>query len=118
MSPLDRLPDGTQLQDCTGLLDTPRLAYILTACSTLTHPAAMAANLGMAGNSQMLMQQQQQTNNSHRQMQQLVYGRLVQNTPPITGGWQSGMQINDRLGKTMNLYVCCHFIVCFRLYFF
>lgn len=63
----------------------------------------MAANMGMAGNSQLLMQQQQ-NNNNQRQMQQLVYSQLVANTPAIPGGgWQSGMPINERLGKTLNL---------------
>lgn len=63
----------------------------------------MAANMGMAGNSHLLMQQQQ-NNNNQRQMQQIVYNHLVQNTPAITGGgWQAGIPINDRLGKTLNL---------------
>lgn len=64
----------------------------------------MAANMGMAGNGHLLMQQQQ--TNNQRQLQQAVYSRLVQNTPAIPpGGWQAGVQINDRLGKTVNLYV-------------
>jgi hypothetical protein len=72
----------------------------------------MAANMGMAGNSHLLMQQQQNNNSNQRQLQHIVYTRLVQNTPAIQpGGWQAGVQINDRLGKTVNLYVPCHFIV-------
>ncbi|KAB5570425.1 hypothetical protein GE09DRAFT_707372 [Coniochaeta sp. 2T2.1] len=65
----------------------------------------MAANMGMAGNGHLMMQQQQQQNNNNRQrqLQQTVYTALVQNTPVIPGGWQQGIQINDRLGKTMNL---------------
>lgn len=66
----------------------------------------MAANMGMAGNGHLLMQQQQQNSQNQRTLQQVVYSRLVQNTPAIPpGGWQAGMQINDRLGKTVNLYV-------------
>jgi hypothetical protein len=68
----------------------------------------MAANMGMAGNGHLLMQQQQQQqqSNGQRQLQQHVYAHLVQNTPAIQpGGWQAGLQINDRLGKIMTLYV-------------
>lgn len=76
----------------------------------------MAANMGMAGNGHLLMQQQQ---NNQRQMQQIVYNQLVQNTPQIaSGGWQSAVQINDRLGKTVNLYVCfwSFSLSCFKMF--
>jgi hypothetical protein len=67
----------------------------------------MAANMGMAGNSHMLVQQpQQQQQHNQRQLQQHVYAALVQSTQGIPpGGWQAGIQITDRMGKTMNLYV-------------
>jgi len=80
----------------------------------------MAANMGMAGNGHLLMQQQQQQqqqqNTGQRQLHQHVYTALVQNAAAVQpGGWQSGVQINDRLGKTVNLYVSRYFIVGFVL---
>jgi hypothetical protein len=67
----------------------------------------MAANMGMGGNSHLLMQQRQQQNtNDQMAMQQMVYQQLVQNTPAVpANGWQANMTINDRLGKTTNLFV-------------
>jgi hypothetical protein len=62
----------------------------------------MAANMQMGGNGHLMMQQQQ--SQSQRQLQQIVYNNLISNTPQIQG-WQSGMPVGERLGKTMNLYV-------------
>ena len=76
----------------------------------------MAANMGMAGNGHLMMQQQQQNdNNRQRQLQQTVYTALVQNTPVIPGGWQQGIPINDRLGKTMNLFATLNDPLLFRI---
>jgi hypothetical protein len=65
----------------------------------------MAANMQhMAGAGQMMPQQVRRPNNN--QIQQMVYQNLVQNTPPPNSmGWQSNVTINDRMGKTLNLYV-------------
>jgi hypothetical protein len=66
----------------------------------------MAANMQhMAGAGQMM--QQQMRKGSHPQLQQIVYQNLVQHTQPFTSlCWQSNVTVLDRLGKTMNLYVC------------
>lgn len=59
----------------------------------------------MAGAGQMM--QQQMRKGSHPQLQQIVYQNLVQHTQPFTSlCWQSNVTVLDRLGKTMNLYVC------------
>lgn len=60
----------------------------------------MAANMPqMAGNGHMMMPQ-----NSQRQLQTLVYNQMLSNPTPLQG-WQAGININERLGKAMNLYV-------------
>jgi hypothetical protein len=59
----------------------------------------MAANMPqMAGNGHIMQQ------NGQRQLQAVVYNQLMSNPPPIQG-WQSGINVADRFGKTMNLFV-------------
>jgi hypothetical protein len=67
----------------------------------------MAANMQqMAGAGQMMPQQlRRPTANSH-QIQQMVYQNLLQNSQPPNGlTWQGTVSLNDRMGKTMDLYV-------------
>lgn len=59
----------------------------------------MAANMPqMAGNGHIMQQ------NGQRQLQAVVYNQLMSNPPPLQG-WQSGINVADRFGKTMNLFV-------------
>jgi len=71
----------------------------------------MAANIPMATNGQMMMQQRQQLQQQHatmqqRQLSQMVYQQLANNHGQAgPNGWQAATTIQDRLGKTTNLYV-------------
>ena len=70
----------------------------------------MAANIPMATNGQMMMQQrqqmQQQQQMQQRQLSQMVYQQLANNHGQAgPNGWQAATTIQDRLGKTTNLYV-------------
>ncbi|GAO13169.1 hypothetical protein UVI_02025240 [Ustilaginoidea virens] len=66
----------------------------------------MAANMQqMAGAGQMMPQQLRRPQTSH-QLQQMVYQNLLQNARPANGlTWQGNVSLNDRMGKTMDLYV-------------
>jgi hypothetical protein len=66
----------------------------------------MAANMQqhMAGAGQMMPQQLRKPTAS--QLQQAVYQNIQQNTPPLNGmTWQSNFSVNERMGKTLDLYV-------------
>jgi hypothetical protein len=65
----------------------------------------MAANMQhMAGAGQMMPQQMRKP--TATQLQQAVYQNIQQNTPPLNGmTWQSNFSVNERMGKTLELYV-------------
>ena len=65
----------------------------------------MAANMQqMAGGGQPMPQQLRRPNS--QQIQQLVYQTLIQNTQSANGmAWQGSLNLNDRMAKTMDLYV-------------
>lgn len=68
----------------------------------------MAANMQhMAGAGHMMQQQMQQMHQHMRkntnQYQTTIFQRLS-STPVPPGGWQASISINDRMGKTMELY--------------
>jgi hypothetical protein len=67
----------------------------------------MAANMQqMAGVGQMMPQQLRRPPASSHQIQQLVYQNLLQNSQPPNGlTWHANVSLNDRMGKTMDLYV-------------
>lgn len=67
----------------------------------------MAANMQqMAGAGQMMPQQLRRPPTNTHQLQQLVYHNLLQNSQPPNGlTWQGSVSLNDRMGKTMDLYV-------------
>lgn len=63
----------------------------------------MAANPNMP--QQMGLPMQQQGNNNGgvpNYLTHMVYQQLVANTP-VVNGWQTGVQISERLGKAFNL---------------
>lgn len=67
----------------------------------------MAANMQqMAGPGQMVSQQLRRSQ-APLQLQQIVYQNLAANsqTPPNSLTWQASVGFNDRMGKTMELYV-------------
>ena len=65
----------------------------------------MAANLQqMAAAGQLIPQQQQQGRPNQAQLSNLVYRNLMANTLAVQG-WQTAVQISERMGKTLNLCV-------------
>lgn len=65
----------------------------------------MAANMQhMAGGGPMIPQQMRKP--TPNQLQQIVFQNIQQNTPPMNGmTWQSSFSANERMGKTLDLYV-------------
>lgn len=52
------------------------------------------------------MMPQQMRKPTASQLQQIVYQNIQQNTPPMNGmTWQSNCSANERMGKTLDLYV-------------
>ncbi|KAG6030339.1 hypothetical protein E4U41_000122 [Claviceps citrina] len=66
----------------------------------------MAANMQqMAGVGQMVPQQLRRTQ-TPLPLQQIVYQNIVANSQPANSlTWQASVNVNDRMGKTMDLYV-------------
>ncbi len=66
----------------------------------------MAANINMQQMQQMGMPlqqpQQQRKFVIPNQLSSMVYQQLVANTP-VVSGWRSGVQVTERMGKTVNL---------------
>lgn len=62
----------------------------------------MAANLNMQSQMAMLPQQQRRGGGIPNHLMSIVYQQLLANTP-VVNGWRAGVQLTERMGKTVNL---------------